>query len=97
MYEGKYEYINIYTLYVYTCFSLILETLSVMYSLLGDKKQLLWESLSFIKSTWRCWDPVKSNETRAPGCFGYIGDEILPNYVGDYNKPLEGCLVKQPI
>ena len=51
MYEGKYEYINIYTLYVYTCFSLILEALSVMYSLLGDKKQLLWEFLSFIKST----------------------------------------------
>ncbi len=23
-----------------------------------------------------------SNEQRAPGCLGYIGDEILPSYVG---------------
>ena len=23
-----------------------------------------------------------SNETRAPGCLGCIGDEILPSYVG---------------
>ena len=23
-----------------------------------------------------------SNEKRAPGCLGYIGDDILPSYVG---------------
>ena len=23
-----------------------------------------------------------SNEKRAPGCLGYIGDEKLPNYIG---------------
>ncbi len=23
-----------------------------------------------------------SNEKKAPGCLGYIGDEILPSYVG---------------
>ena len=23
-----------------------------------------------------------SNEKRAPGCLGYIGDEILPSYIG---------------
>ncbi len=24
-----------------------------------------------------------SNEKKAPGCFGYIGDEILPTFVGN--------------
>ena len=23
-----------------------------------------------------------SNEKRAPGCLGFIGDEILPSYIG---------------
>ena len=23
-----------------------------------------------------------SNEKRAPGCFGFLGDEILPSYIG---------------
>ena len=27
------------------------------------------------------------NEKRAPGCLGYIGDELLPSYVG-FHKPL---------
>ena len=27
-------------------------------------------------------DEEVSNEKRAPGCFGYIGDEILPSYMG---------------
>ena len=38
-----------------------------------------------------------SNEKRAPGCSGYIGDEILPSYVviiiNHNNKPL---LYKDP-
>ena len=29
-----------------------------------------------------------SNEKRAPGCLGYIGDQKLPSYMGCYNKPL---------
>ena len=30
------------------------------------------------------FDDQLSNEKRAPGCLGFIGDEILPSYVGDY-------------
>ena len=26
-------------------------------------------------------------------CLGYIGDEILPGYVGDYQKPLSEFLL----
>ena len=29
-----------------------------------------------------------SNEKRAPGRLGYIGDEILPRFFWDYNSPL---------
>ena len=31
----------------------------------------------------------------APGCLGYIGDEILPSYIEyrDYNRPLQGSLL----
>ena len=25
-----------------------------------------------------------SNDKRAPGCLGYIGDEKLPSYIGEY-------------
>ena len=25
---------------------------------------------------------ARSNEKRAPGCLGYLGDEILPSYIG---------------
>ena len=33
--------------------------------------------------------PKVSNEERGPNaCFGYIGDEILPQLCGDYSKPL---------
>ena len=27
-------------------------------------------------------DLQMSNEKRAPGCLGYIGDDILPSYIG---------------
>ena len=33
-----------------------------------------------------------SNE-QFPGCLVYIGDEKLPSYMGDYNKPLLGSLL----
>ena len=50
----------------------------------------------------REWDPPKmpkenrkkgvhlSNEKQKPVCLGYIGDEMLPSYVGDYfiNHPI---------
>ena len=29
-----------------------------------------------------------SNEKKAPGCLGYIGDDLLPGYIGINNKPL---------
>ena len=34
------------------------------------------------------WKLYVSNEKRAPGWLGYIGDEILPSYIGHYNKPV---------
>ena len=29
-----------------------------------------------------------SHEKRAPGWLGYIGDDVLPSYIGNSNKPL---------
>ena len=39
--------------------------------------------------TWNLWKLrcQVSNENRAPGCFEYIGDEILPSYVGVVINP----------
>ena len=38
---------------------------------------------------WAKTDPQQmSNEKRAPGCLGYIWDEILASYVGIISKPL---------
>ena len=39
--------------------------------------------------TWALWKLrcQVSNENRAPGCFGYIGDEILPSYLGIVANP----------
>ena len=35
---------------------------------------------NFLRGKW-------CNEKRAPGCLGYIGDDILPQLYRDYNKP----------
>jgi len=35
----------------------------------------------------RVTDSQMSNEKNL-GCFGYVGDEILPSYIRDYNEPL---------
>ena len=40
-----------------------------------------WKSWPWRKLTW-------AMKKRAPGWLGYIGDEILHSYIGDYNKPL---------
>ena len=37
-----------------------------------------------------------SNEKRAPGCLGYIGDDILPSYVGSITNHEIRTPIKQP-
>ena len=34
------------------------------------------------------WQCHLSNEKRAPGCLGYIGDEQLPSYLGIISKTI---------
>ena len=39
------------------------------------------------------WFPQMSHEKRAPGWLGYIGDEILPSYIGIIINVWEGSLL----
>ena len=49
--------------------------------MIKDLKQLINQAIE--------WAVISDQN---PGCFGYIGDEILPNY-RDYNKPFQGSLL----
>ena len=42
---------------------------------------------------------LMSNEERPAGCFGYIGDEILPSYVGIFKivNHYKDPVIKQPV
>ena len=37
------------------------------------------------------------SEKRSPGCLGYRGDEILPNYLGIMKKNIIRILINQPV
>ena len=43
--------------------------------------------LRYGKPTLEPWNNDLSNGKKKPGCLGFIGDEILPRYIGDCNKP----------
>ena len=54
----------------------------------------LWKTCGGMATVWIVMIHDVSNENRAPGCLGFVGDEILPSYISynmlccDYNKPL---------
>ena len=57
----------------------------------------LWKTCGGMATVWIVMIHDVSNENRAPGCLGFVGDEILPSYVllcCDYNKPL---IIRIPI
>ena len=43
----------------------------------------------------RPWDHVSDDKN--PGCLGYIGDEILPSYIGIIIFPIIRIPIKQPV
>ena len=50
------------------------------------------DSLVLVDGEEKTWcNPQLSNEKRAPGCLGYIGD-YTAQLCGDYNKPLQESL-----
>ena len=49
------------------------------------KKNMEWKNLTLEElARW----VQMSNEKRAPGCLGFIGDEVLPSYMGIIIKPV---------